>query len=155
MSRRTVAGKATADDVRELLPLVAAYWEHEGLSGFDSARVAAQLERLLSEPNLGTCWIARADDRLVGYLLAVYVFSLEHMGLTAEIDEFFVLPAGRGAGLGSELLELAETEFARVGCTNVSLQLGRGNSAARRFYVRHGYAERSGYELLDKDLSVG
>jgi GNAT superfamily N-acetyltransferase len=155
VSRQAVAGKATTDDIRELLPLVAAYWEYEGIAGFDSARVAAQLERLLSEPNLGTCWIARADDRLVGYLLAVYVFSLEHLGLTAEIDELFVLPAGRDAGLGSELLELAETEFTRVGCTNVSLQLARGNSAARRFYVRNGYAERSGYELLDKDLSVG
>ena len=86
----------------------------------------------------------RARERLdrlragqaVGYLLAVYVFSLEHLGLTAEIDEFFVLPSARGKGLGDALLQRAEAEFIRRGCTNVSLQLGRGNDGARVFYAR-------------------
>ena len=80
----------------------------------------------------------------VGYLLAVYVFSLEHLGLTAEIDEFFVLPSARGRGIGEELLRLAEAEFVRRGCTNVSLQLGRGNDRARTFYRALGYGERDG-----------
>ena len=48
-------------------------------------------------------WIACIKGQAVGYLLAVYVFSLEHLGLTAEIDEFFVLPSARGKGLGDEL----------------------------------------------------
>ena len=90
--------------------------------------------------------------RMSGYLLAVYVFSLEHLGLTAEIDEFFVLPSARGKGLGDALLRLAEAEFLRRGCTNVALQLGRGNDQARVFYRAHGYSERAGYELLDKML---
>jgi GNAT superfamily N-acetyltransferase len=63
----------------------------------------------------------------------VYVFSLEHLGLTAEIDEFFVLPSVRSHGLGDGLLHRAEAEFVRRGCTNVALQLGRGNDRARVF----------------------
>lgn len=147
--------KASANDVSVLLPLVKAYWDFEAISGFEVQRVAPQLERLLSEPRLGAGWIALADDIPVGYLLAVYVFSLEHMGLTAEIDEFFVSPLGRNAGVGSAMLRAAESEFAQAGCTNVSLQLSRGNDAARRFYHHHGYEERSGYELLDKMLPAG
>jgi hypothetical protein len=92
------------------------------------------------------------EGAAVGYLLAVYVFSLEHLGLTAEIDELFVLPSQRGRGVGAELLRCAEAEFLRAGCTNVSLQLSRGNDAARAFYHRHGYSERSAYELLDRML---
>lgn len=94
-----------------------------------------------------------AFEDIAGYLLAVYVFSLEHLGLTVEIDEFFVLPSCRGHGAGLRLLQLAEAEFARMKCANISLQLGRGNDAARAFYRERGYSERSGYELLDKKLN--
>ena len=147
--------QATAGDVPALLPLVANYWGFEGIAGFEPQRVAAQLGRLLSEPSLGAGWIAVVEGVAVGYLLAVYVFSLEHLGLTAEIDEFFVLSSQRGHGVGAELLKTAEAEFARAGCTNISLQLSRGNDAARAFYHRHGYTGRSAYELLDKILEDG
>ena len=88
----------------------------------------------------------------VGEVLAVVVVSLVRLGLTAEIDEFFVLPQHRGTGTGMQLLGVAEAEFARIGCTNISLQLARDNNAARRFYQHNGYRERSGYELLDKSV---
>ena len=101
---------------------------------------------------LGAGWIAEVNGKPAGYLLAVYVFSLEHRGLTAEIDEFFVLPGHRGSGLGARMLATAEKTFTEAGCTNVALQLGRGNDAARAFYRERGYAERSGYELLEKML---
>ena len=146
---------ATVDDLSVLTSLVAAYWKFEGIRGFVAQDLTPQLKRLLSEPHLGAGWIAWAGSTPVGYLLAVYVFSLEHKGLTAEIDEFFVSESARGAGLGSELLRIAELEFARRGCTNVSLQVSRGNDAARRFYCRQGYEARSGYELFDKMLLAG
>lgn len=144
--------QAEPNDVPYVLPLVAGYWTEEGIPNFDQQRVEAQLRRVLADPRLGSGWVAIAENEVVGYLLAVYVFSLEHFGLTAEIDEFFVEAKKRGAGIGAELLMAAESEFERVGCTNVSFQLSRGNEEARRFYRRHGYTERSGYELLEKDL---
>jgi GNAT superfamily N-acetyltransferase len=145
---------ATEDDVFVLLPLIRAYWEFESISGFDSDQMARQLKRLLSAPYLGAGWIAWEDDIAVGYLLAVYVFSLEHKGLTAEIDELFVSPTARNLGVGAKLIGDAEVEFVRIGCTNVSLQLSRTNEAARRFYHRRGYEERASYELLEKTLDA-
>ena len=144
--------QAAAGDVQALIPLVENYWKFEGISGFDSNRIAAHIGRLLSEPRLGAGWIATSNGSVVGYLLAVYVFSLEHLGITAEIDEFFVLSAHRGRGIGAELLKAAECEFRRVGCTNVSLQLSLRNNSARDFYRRYGYAERSAYEIMDRML---
>jgi ribosomal protein S18 acetylase RimI-like enzyme len=142
-------------DIPALLPLVEEYWIFEDVAGFDRAAVTRELGRLCVEPTLGSGWIAFVKGVPVGYLLAVYVFSLEHLGLTAEIDEFFVLPSARGKGLGDELLRLAEAEFVRRGCTNVSLQLGKGNDRARAFYRAHGYGKRAGFELLDKMLPSG
>jgi GNAT superfamily N-acetyltransferase len=143
------------NDIPELLRLVEEYWRFEDISGFDPAQVTIQLERLLADPALGGCWLASTGRDAAGYLLAVYVFSLEHLGLTAEIDEFFVLPSFRGRDLGSRLLKIAEEEFVRRRCTNVSLQLGRGNDNARTFYRQHGYGDRAGYHLLDKMLPRG
>lgn len=144
-----------ADDIPALLPLVEQYWLFEDIAGFDPARVGRELERAVADPKLASGWIAVVRDEAVGYLLAVYVFSLEHLGLTAEIDEFFVLPSARGKGVGDALLRIAETEFVRRGCTNASLQLGCGNDGARALYRRHGYGERAGFELLDKMLPGG
>ena len=148
--RRTVAA-----DIPALLPLIEQYWAFEDIAGFDPARVGRELGRLFADPQLGAGWIAEMNGKAAGYLLAVYVFSLEHLGVTAEIDEFFVLPSRRGHGAGSQLLQAAEAEFTRMNCTNVSLQLGRGNDAAREFYRRHGYSDRAGFELLDKMLPPG
>ena len=66
------------------------------------------LRGLPAAPERGDCWVADTGSDLVGYLLAAYIFSLEHGGLTAEIDELFVTAAGRSAGVGSQLLENAE-----------------------------------------------
>jgi GNAT superfamily N-acetyltransferase len=143
---------ASAADIGALLPLIEEYWRFEDIAGFESAGVGSELGRALADSRLASACIALLRGKPVGYLLAVYVFSLEHLGLTAEIDEFFVLPSARGKGVGDGLLKHAEAEFVRRGCTNVSLQLGRGNDGARVFYRAHGYRERAGFELLDKRL---
>jgi GNAT superfamily N-acetyltransferase len=143
----------TAADIPALVRLVDQYWLFEDIAGFDPGRVARELARVHEDPRLGSGWIAFARGEAVGYLLAVYVHSLEHLGLTAEIDEFFVLPSARSKGLGEALLRLAEAEFLRRGCTNVALQLGRGNERARLFYRALGYRERAGFDMLDKMLT--
>ena len=62
----------------------------------------------LSQPQLAVaCWVAEEGGRLVGYLLAVYLFSLEHGGMMAEIDEFFVLNEKRSLHIGTALLDAA------------------------------------------------
>jgi GNAT superfamily N-acetyltransferase len=143
---------ATVADVPALVPLVEQYWAFEDITHFDLPQVSRVLSRALSDPARMSGWVARMDGDAVAYLLAAYVFSLEHLGLTAEIDEFFVLPGARGRGLGNRLLQLAEAEFRARGCTNVFLQIGRGNDGARVFYRANGFAERAGFELLDKML---
>ena len=139
-------------DVAGVSALAERYWDFESIAGFDRARIAALLSSLLSQPERGACWVAETEGRLCGYLLAVFMFSLEHGGLMAEIDEVFVTQDMRSAGLGSLLVKQAERELAKQGLVRLQLQLGVGNDRARLFYERHGFRRRAGYELLDKPL---
>lgn len=144
--------EATATDLPLLAVLVREYWQFESITGFSSAGLTALLSCLLANPALGRIWVADRDGDLLGYLVAVYVFSLEQQGLMAEIDEFYVVPAARAAGVGAALLRAAEAGLTSAGCVCLQLQLARENSRAREFYRRHGFADRDGYELLDKRL---
>jgi GNAT superfamily N-acetyltransferase len=143
---------ASTEDAAAIAALVERYWEFESIEGFDSLRVATLLTQLISEPQRGTCWVAEANGRFCGYLLAVFVFSLEHGGLMAEIDEVFVSEEFRSAGLGSLLVTRAERDLAERGMVRLQLQLGVHNETARRFYQRHGFLRRADYELFDKPL---
>jgi GNAT superfamily N-acetyltransferase len=139
-------------DVTGVASLVQRYWEFESIDGFDGPRIEALLSGLLSRPQRGACWVAESEGRLQGYLLASFMFSLEHGGLMAEIDEVFVTQDMRSTGLGSLLVAQAERELARRGLVRLQLQLGVGNDRARAFYERRGFRRRAGYELLDKPL---
>ena len=143
---------AARSDVPQLLALVRRYWDYEHIAGFEALRVELLLQQLIAEPRLGAAWVAETGGRLIGYLIAVTVLSLEHGGLMAEIDELFVLPEERSRGVGGRLLAAAEAALTAGGCARLQLQLAVTNSAARSFYQRHGYAGRVGYELIDKAL---
>ena len=143
---------AVTADIAGVASLAEQYWEFESIRGFDRPRIETLLRRLISEPERGACWVAQTDGRLCGYLLAVYMFSLEHGGLMAEIDEVYVSAEIRSMGVGALLIAQAERELAMRGLVRLQLQLGVGNDRARVFYERHGFRRRSGYELLDKAL---
>lgn len=141
---------AHADDAPVLAHLVQEYWRFEGISGFDHNRIDGLLRDLLSNSERGVCLIAENDHAPCGYLLAVYLFSLEHGGMTAEIDEFFVVPEHRLQGTGTALLKAAQGLLQERGCVHIQLQLGVSNESARAFYSREGFEKRAGYELWDK-----
>lgn len=143
---------ANLADADGIALLVAEYWQFEGIEGFDAKRVRALLVRVLATPASGGCWVASVGSQLVGYLLAVYMFSLEHGGTMAEIDEFYVRAPARSGGVGAQLLELAERDMALLGLVRLQLQLGVGNRRGGEFYRRHGFEARAGYTLLDKAL---
>ena len=144
--------RAALPDVPQLLALVRRYWEFEGIGPFEALRTELVLEGLLTQDGRGAIWVADEDGGLKGYLILVFVVSVEHGGLMAEIDELYVCESERQRGTGGALLSACETELRRLGCVRLQLQLGLTNEAARGFYSRRGFAARAGYTLLDKPL---
>jgi GNAT superfamily N-acetyltransferase len=150
---RPIIREAVPTDAAAIGELVAEYWAFEGIDDYCANDVAKLLSDALAAPGHVRCWLAERNGVLIGYLLTVLVFSLEHRGVMAEVDEFFVVPDARGTGVGAWLLEQAERELTARGIVRLQLQLGVTNAVGRAFYERNGYAQRSGYEIWDKPMA--
>lgn len=96
--------------------------------------LGARLTRLLAQSTTFAV-IAEGPTRGFGLVtLRTNVWS----GTTALLDELYVEPAGRGAGWGSALLDLAMSEARRRGATEFEVEVDEPDTDAQRFYARHG-----------------
>jgi GNAT superfamily N-acetyltransferase len=143
---------ARNSDIDGITSLVARYWDFESIPGFERSRTVTLLAEFLAQSQRGHCWVAEIDGDLVGYLLVVFVFSLEHGGLMVEIDEFFVVPEKRSLKVGAALLSEASHVMTRDGIAQLQLQLALSNIRGKLFYEAHGFRPLSGYRLWQKSL---
>ena len=96
-------------------------------------------QRLLAEPALGASGSPVTGGALAGYLMAVSVLSLEHQGVMAEIDEFFVLAArARARGRRRRCWTRWRSTRGAMAACGCSCSWGR-QLAARAFYERRGF----------------
>jgi ribosomal protein S18 acetylase RimI-like enzyme len=137
----------TVSQIEQLLPLIESYWRHDTIVGYEPSRLRRQLTEFLSEAAYGCGWLATHGDIAVGYLLCSFVYSFEHGGLTAEIDELFVATAYRRQGIGQALLGRAQAELATRGCHYLQMQVADDNAQAQQFYSRLGFTQKTGYRL--------
>ncbi|MDF2964940.1 MAG: Acyl-CoA N-acyltransferase [Rickettsiaceae bacterium] len=87
-------------------------------------------------------WLAFLKDQFVGYVTlkmnSTYVPFYEAQ--IPEINDFNVLPSFRGKGIGSKLLEVAETEAAkRSNIVGLGVGLHESYGNAQKLYVKRGY----------------
>ena len=91
--------------------------------------------------------LALVDDEPIGYglthVMPVADSWIEDTWKTGErigeIESLSVLPAYRGSGLGSELLERLEAHLHECGVDDLILGALAGNADAIRLYERRGY----------------
>jgi aminoglycoside 6'-N-acetyltransferase I len=152
-STRAEVRLALAADTPQIARLVERYWHFEKIAGFEADAIQKLLNTLLSQPLSGAVWVAMLGHDPVGYAIVTFMFSLEHRGMMAEIDELFVLPAARSHGLGASLLAASERDVRARNFVRLQLQIDRDNHRARAFYKRHGFEDRAAYQLLDKPLA--
>ena len=63
-------------------------------------------------------------------------------GPVALLDELYVVPAERGHGIGTALLQAAEALCGQRGGELLEINVDGEDADARRFYERHGYSNR-------------
>jgi ribosomal protein S18 acetylase RimI-like enzyme len=131
---------AGIDDERDIVPLMAAFNDAEGIP-WRPAPMGAALQRLLGDASLGLILVARdrATRAPVGYGLATFGYDLEFAGADAFITELFVDPALRGRGVGRSLLEALVQALQARGANAVHLMVRPENERARSLYAKLGF----------------
>ena len=134
----------------KFLPLARAYWKFEKIRGFQPKKHQKLITKILQKPCLGEVWVAEEGDRLMGYLVVVFLMSLEYGGISAEIDELYVDRPERGRGVGKALLKAAGKFLSQQEIVQISLRVGKSNQAAMRFYQNLGFRKRNEYSVMDR-----
>ena len=143
--------RATPPDVESLLPIMRHMQEDDPWSEpVREPTVRATLAELLQNPVYGVVYVVREQTALIGYLVICFDFSLEYRGKGAWIDELFVEAAHRGKGIGTQLLDLAETASREHNAKFLHLEVTHGNPAIE-LYRRRGFLDHQRY-LMSKAL---
>ena len=137
---------AAPEDADVLLAMMRELYEHDEMH-MDEARHRAALGRLLAEPGRGRVWVARADGEPAGYMVLTVGYSLEFAGPDAFVDELYLRPAFRGAGLGRRAIETAAEACRELGVRAMHLEVERSNIDAQAFYRRLGFRDHDRYLL--------
>ena len=105
----------------------------------DRAHAGEAFAALLADQRLGRVWLIRTGSQDVGYVVVTLVFGMEYGGLMAVVDDFYVQPASRNAGLGTAALAEVRETCAGLGVRAMSVEVGADNAAAQAVYRRTGF----------------
>lgn len=100
------------------------------------AVLTARLRELLAT---GDVLALLVGNPAVGVGLVTLRPNVWYAGPVALLDELYVVPGRRGRGLGSALLGATEQVVRERGGELLEINVDGDDTAARRFYERHGY----------------
>lgn len=128
--------RASADDAGVVAQLL-----HDFNTEFDSETPGpAVLRERLTGLLAGTATFALLGGRPpVGLALVTLRPNVWYPGPVALLDEMYVAPGFRGAGIGSAIIERLVDECAASGVSAIEVNVDEGDVDALRFYDRHGF----------------
>ncbi len=123
---------AEARNLPEVLALVRALAEFEKLPGPDDA-AATRFSTDFARGRFRLL-VAERDGALVGYALYFFTYSTFLARPSLYLEDLFVRPEARGAGLGTGLLRRLAEEAVREGCGRFEWSVLDWNVRAQKLY---------------------
>jgi aminoglycoside 6'-N-acetyltransferase I len=138
----------------QILPLIERFFVEEGFHT-PSVQIREHLIGLLADPE-SAVFLARQGTRPIGVATVTTSRGIE-LGLSAELEDLYVLPEARKQGAGHALIEAVREWCRRQGCTLVSVVVTPEGQAAHDLmgYYREQGFEETGRTLLFYHLTQG
>jgi GNAT superfamily N-acetyltransferase len=132
--------RAGPDDLQQLVTMMAEFYSESPYT-LNPRRVAEAFAPLLADDRLGHVWFIHANSNEVGYVVVTLSYSMEYGGLSAVVDDLFIRPAFRGAGLGKAALTEVSSFCAARGVRAIHVETGTDNPRALAVYQRVGFVD--------------
>src|SRR5258708_38059362 len=94
---------------------------------------------ILDKPERGRILVVSRGERVVGVAVLSFLWTLEHGGQAAWLDELYVEPNQRRLGIGRKLVQVSMQAAAEAGCKTLDLEVEDGHEEATRLYQRLGF----------------
>jgi GNAT superfamily N-acetyltransferase len=117
-----------------------------------TAEMESRLEILFSKSDNGI-YVAELDS-LVGWIHVAIIQSLESNPFV-EICGLVVAESQRGKGIGTRLVEMAESWVQEKGYNHIRVRTNVLRKETRRFYKQVGFQSKKTQEVFDKIIHVG
>ena len=105
-------------------------------ASFNNPTTRDWYERELERPDVCFIYVLRTGEHPVAAFCAFWLVAGQ-----AHINNLAVVPELRGRGLGTQLLEEVTAEAARLGATEVTLEVRESNKPALQLYQRAGFKQ--------------
>ncbi|MBI5924732.1 MAG: GNAT family N-acetyltransferase [Aquabacterium sp.] len=131
--------RASASDIAALSELLTVLFTQEVEFQPDTAAQCKGLAAIINNPDMGIILVAREGKAIQAMVSLLFTISTAIGERVALLEDMIVAPTARGSGVGSALLNHAIDVARRSGAKRVTLLTDRENTAAQRFYARHGF----------------
>lgn len=134
--------RVTTATMNDVLPLLAVQLEEHGM-GLGADRLECALHGLVDVPGRGIVLAAYEEGRAVGLALMAHTWTVEHGGHCTWLDELYVVPERRNAGIGRALLHAAIEAARAEGCAAMDLEVEHDHARVESLYLRERFSPRS------------
>ncbi len=129
----------------------ATHWDRDDLFALLSAQLAehripladaelrAAIDGVFEDPRVGTFLIARDEGTALGVACLSRIWTLEHGGASVWLDELYVVPARRDAGIGTALVREAIAWAKAQGLRAIDLEVEEERARVESLYRREGF----------------
>lgn len=133
--------QATSSDLEHALTLLELFFAEEAFQ-VPPAQMSARLGRMLKDDG-SAVFLAWLGDEAVGVATVTTSHGIE-LGLSAELEDLYVLPKVRRSGVGGALITAVKDWCRAQGCSLVSIVVTPEGQAAHNlieYYDRRGFRE--------------
>jgi GNAT superfamily N-acetyltransferase len=129
---------ATRADAGEIFRLIRGLADYERLTHQVTGSAERLAEHLFGPRRYAEVVLAERGGRAVGFALFLHNYSTFLTAPGLYLEDLFVEPEHRGAGIGTALLRHVATLAAERGCGRLEWAVLDWNAPAIGFYERHG-----------------
>ncbi|RPI06041.1 MAG: GNAT family N-acetyltransferase [Ignavibacteriae bacterium] len=131
--------RATSEDTTAIAELTVAFRNHLERATPTAKQFEESIATLLTSSD-AEFYVAELQEKLVGYVLQRYRYSMWICGIEATIEDLFVDPAVRNRGVGKSLVEYALQAAIEHHCLSICLDTNEFNEASTAIYTQLGFS---------------